>query len=104
MNHRVTIRDSHGLAIGQAVLTTEHSQSSYHLPVLVVRPSDPYGLGRAVDQIGPYHIGEGVYGPADLPAGSVLHDAEANGTPQWWLAEDVRDRARAAGYTVADHL
>lgn len=120
-----------------AELTTDHPQSSYGLPVIVVnRPSDDAPLDPvdaalldAMTAPGVHltagsmaeALADGVYGVADLPAGSTirLHSHRADtavydvmtGTAPVETYEQMearithlREGARRAGYTIVDRF
>lgn len=97
MNHQISIRQ-HNLLIGIGRASTLHAMSNHGLPVIVVSKTDPYYGDAKRQQL----LSPGVYGPADLPPDSVIHDLAANATPQWWQFEDVAAGLIAAGYTIAD--
>ena len=85
-----------------AAATTDHAASSHGLPVIVVRPADLYHGDRAGPDDPRNVLAPGVYGPADLPAGTVIHDGTTNATPEWLGAEDIRQALADAGYAVTE--
>lgn len=76
-------------------LTTDHPQSSYGLPVLVIdEPGNPGPLAESLPA--------GVYGTADLPAGTTIrvHERLSGDADTWDQFKARLDAVERAGYPI----